>query len=159
DASGVWHLHGSERNLAGMRGALSLLAFVIICRPALFAAVQPGQDVNLCELRQHAADFDHKLVRVRGTADLAFESFVFYNPACKETKSTSVWLTFGGDVSDIAVYCCGDHSREPGHSIQIDGQPVSMLKDTAFERFYKLLRASRNRMPNGEPCASDCRFY
>src|SRR6185437_5665928 len=27
------------------------------------------------------------------------------------------------------------------------------------EQFYKLLRASRNRMPDGEPCASDCRFY
>ena len=142
-----------------MRGALALLAFAIIWRPPVFAAAQTVQDVSLCELRQHGADFDHKLVRVRGTADLAFESFVLYNPECKKTNSTPVWLTFGGDVSDIAVYCCGDHSRRPGHNIQIDGQPVSMLKDAAFEQFYKLARASRNRMPDGEPCASDCHFY
>ena len=142
-----------------MRGALTLLAFAVVCSPRAFAAAQPVQDVSLCELRQHAADFDHKLVRVHGTTGLAFESFTLYGPDCKDTKSTSVWLTFGGDVSDIAVYCCGDHSRRPGHNIQIDGQPVSMLKDAAFEQFYKLLRASRNRMPNGEPCASDCHFY
>lgn len=142
-----------------MRGALTLLAFAVVCSPRAFAAAQPVQDVSLCELRQHAADFDHKLVRVHGTTGLAFESFTLYGPDCKDTKSTSVWLTFGGDVSDIAVYCCGDHSREPGQSFQIDGQAVPMLKDAAFEQFYRLLRASRNRMPDGEPCTGDCHFY
>ena len=141
-----------------MRGALTLLAFAVIWSPRASVAAQQVQDVNLCELRQHAADFDHKLVRVRGTADLAFEIFALYDPECKDS-STSVWLTFGGDVSDVAVFCCGDHSREPGHNIQVDGKAVPMLKDAAFEQFYKLLRASRNRMPDGEPCTSDCHFY
>ena len=158
-AQSVWNLYGSERNLAAMRVVLAVLACTFLSPALGFAESQSVQDVTLCELRQHASEFNHKLVRVRGTADLAFETFVQYDPACKDANSTSVWLTFGGDVTDIAVYCCGDHSREPGRNIKIEGESVSLLKDPAFDQFYKLLRASRNRMPNGERCTGDCHLY
>jgi hypothetical protein len=142
-----------------MRVALAVLAWTFLVSGACFAESQSVQEVSLCRLRQHSSEFDHKLVRVRGTASLGFENFTLYDQQCNDSTSTSVWLTFGGDVSDIAIYCCGNHSREPGHNIKIEGESVSLLKDAAFDQFYKLLRASRNRMPNGDTCSSDCHFY
>ncbi|HEX6803829.1 MAG TPA: hypothetical protein VF133_09140 [Terriglobales bacterium] len=138
---------------------LALIACAFLCPSILFAQPKPVHDITVCELRLHAGEFDHETVRVRGTADLEFEIFALYDPQCKDTKATDVWLTFGGDVSDIATYCCGDHSRRPGHVLELDGKPVPLRKDGAFEQFYKLVRASRNRTPTGAPCASDCHFY
>lgn len=63
-----------------------------------------------------------------------------------------------GDVSDIAVYCCGDHSRDPGQDLLVDGKPIALSKDGACDEFNKLMQASRNRMPDGKPC-QDCHFY
>ncbi|HXY78384.1 MAG TPA: hypothetical protein VEH47_06180 [Candidatus Acidoferrales bacterium] len=142
-----------------MNTLLRSLGFIWVLTAVAFAQPQPIPEVGLCQLREHASEFDHKVVTVRGTASLAFEDFTLYDPQCKDSKATTVWLTFGGDVSDVAVYCCGDHSREPGHDLRVDGQPVPLLKDAQYEQFYKLLRASRNRMPNGELCTSDCHFY
>lgn len=138
---------------------IALVACILFLPTLAYAQSEPVQEVGLCQLRQHAAEFDHKVVRVRGTVDLAFENFTLYDPECSDWKPTAVWLTFGGDVSDIATYCCGDHSREPGHVFEIDNRPVPLVKDAAYEEFNKLVSASRNRMPNGEPCLNDCHFY
>ena len=136
------------------------LAACILLLPTLASAQsEPVQEVGLCQLRQHATEFDHKVVRVRGTVDLAFENFTLYDTECIDWKSTAVWLTFGGDVSGIATYCCGDHSREPGHFLEIDNRPIPLVKDAPYEQFHKLVYASRNRMPNGDPCLNDCHFY
>ncbi len=72
----------------------------LVVTPA-FGQAQPVQEVSLCQLRQNAREFDHKLVKVRGTVDFEFEDFTLYDPQCKDAKATPVWLTFGGDVSDM----------------------------------------------------------
>jgi hypothetical protein len=142
-----------------MKPLLTVVTFISLFALPGLAESQTIQEISLCQLKQNAPEFDHKVVRVRGTASFGFEDFTLYDPHCTDHKGTAIWLTFGGDVSDIAIYCCGDHSREPGRNIRIEGESVSLLKDPAFDQFYKLLRASRNHMPNGERCTGDCHFY
>jgi hypothetical protein len=113
----------------------------------------------VCQLERDATAFDHKVVQVRGSAGLGFEVFTLGDRMCNESSSTPVWLTFGGDVSDIATYCCGDHSRAHGKNLEIEGRSAPLQKDSNYERFQKLLRASRSRKPNGEPCYQGCPFY
>ena len=137
------------------------LILLACCVSLLFAnatsIAQGPKDVNLCQLEQNALQFDNKLVTVRAVANLGFEDFTLGGADCK--TDNSVWLTFGGDVSDIATYCCGDHSRTPGQMLKIDGEPISLLKDANYKHFVHFLEASRNRLPDGERCFYRCNFY
>jgi hypothetical protein len=112
---------------------------------ALFAscgfatAAESPVAVSLCDVQAHPEKYDRQLVKIKGTTVATFESFVLFDPSCP-SSSNSVWLTFGGDVSDPVVYCCGDHSRRPGSTLKVQGLRIPLLRNDNFRRFMSLIR-------------------
>ena len=124
------------------------------------AWARAAQDVDLCTLKLNSAKFDGQRIRIRGTVSLGFENFSIAAIDCSHPIASYIWLTFGGDFPEQAVYCCGDHSRRKHQDLVIQGRTIPLKRNAALEWFVQALNASRNRMPNGEPCENEsCKFY
>ena len=121
-------------------------------------------EVSVCDLIQSPQTYDGNPVRVRGNVTLAFEDFTLSDPECQShwsphTVFSPIWLTYGGDVSSPAVYCCGSHEREKGSILEVEGQKISLIRDAAYQEFRDGLEAQRLRRPDGSPCYDECKYY
>ncbi len=145
------------------------LALVLDCAAICVSAQatptsQAPQDVSVCELIQNAASFNGHLVRVPGHIDLEFENFTITDRNCGIDFSTNrelspVWLTYGGDETDPAVYCCGSHERKKGADVEVEGHRLPLVRDAAYQEMRDRLTARRLRRPSGETCYDECNLY
>jgi hypothetical protein len=116
---------------------INLLVVFALC--AVAGASEASGIVSVCDLQDHPEKYDGQRITVKGTTVAAFESFDLFDPSC-ESRPNSVWLTFGGDVSDPVVFCCGDHSRPQGSTLRINGLSIPLLKDDNFRKLMELIR-------------------
>lgn len=103
---------------------------IVLAMPAVMTGAagqprsEPAQQVTVCALRAHPADYDKKLIEVSGLVSHDFEEFRLSDPEC--TDGRDVWLEYGGDTGSGTVYCCGPtrrHRDEP------------LIQDSTFQRF------------------------
>jgi hypothetical protein len=103
------------------------------------------------------------MIRVRGRVRFEFEDFTLDDATCETTtdrqSSATVWLTFGGDQSEVAVFCCGSTLRKAGSDIKIGGHKVALIRDANFRVFLNQIGARRLRRPDGRECYDQCKFY
>jgi hypothetical protein len=152
-------------------GLVRVLIVVIFLALSCFASAQSTklstektlQNVDLCELIHYPQKYDGRMIRVRGRVRFEFEDFTLDDPACKTTDRQSsepgVWLTFGGDESELAVFCCGSTRRKAGSDIEIGGHKVALIRDANFRVFLNRIGARRLRRPDGRECYDHCKFY
>jgi hypothetical protein len=122
------------------------------------------QNVDLCELIRHPENHDGQVIRVRGRVNFEFEDFSLDDSECpsepvSQKRFGGVWLTFGGDQSEIATFCCGTHSRNKGTDFEVAGHKVGLVRDQNFYKFSHAIQAQRLRRPDGKPCGADCKLY
>jgi hypothetical protein len=114
---------------------------------------------SLCDLRHNPASYNGQWISVRAKVSRGFENFTLYDPDCNAPDLSDVWLTFGGDQNEIAVYCCPG-SRKTGVDIEIEGHRVPLVRDEALREFQRVLNVERLRTPGGSQCdANECRYY
>lgn len=149
---------------------IGLLTGWIILSISLPAAAQSpaptGLPVNVtvCDLVNHPSRYNGELVKVHGRVSFEFEDFTFYDPTCplspEDRQHRPVWLSFGGDESTPAVYCCGDFSRDPGQSLEVRGIRIPLLRNSELQEFRERLTAERKERPDGLSCLGrECYFY
>jgi hypothetical protein len=81
----------------------------------------PPSNVTVGDLIKNAHSYEGHLVHLRGHVNLAFEDFTIEDSTCgidfstPKTAELPIWLAYGGDEQDPAVYCCGSPvvSTEP----------------------------------------------
>jgi len=126
--------------------------------PSPTLSQEAPQLVDACELERNPLAYNHKLVQVTSHVTLAFEDFSL-SPGCQNVGSQGgVWLELGGDAGPQTVYCCGDHARPKNEDIQIDGFVLPIRKDVNLEQFLRMLKAKRDRAPDGVACY-DCSYF
>jgi len=123
-----------------MRNEL-LLLLLAVGIPACAQQDRPAS-VSLCELEANPSAFNQKLIELHGWISMEFEDFTLHDPNCDDFKN-SVWLTFGGDVSDPIIYCCGNHDRPDKYRLRIEGFDIPLEKDETFFRLLPLIKAYR----------------
>jgi hypothetical protein len=136
------------------RRILEFAAFMV-----LFSAIAMAHEpirVTPCELAVNPPAYDGKMITVRSVVRIGFENSSLEDESCKNVDTTSIWVTFGGDVEMPITYCCGNHKRKSRTSLTIDGVKLSLKKDAQFERYMRLLTAVRKQAPPGVPCFYDC---
>jgi hypothetical protein len=142
-----------------------MLAYAATCGFGLASASATPLNVTICDLIRNAKSYDGRLVNVRGHVAFAFEDFGITDSACDidfssaKTTEAPIWLTYGGDEQDPAVYCCGSHHRRKGTDLTIEGHTVPLIRDGAYREFRDRLEAQRLRRPEGSPCFDECKFY
>jgi hypothetical protein len=129
---------------------------LLLC--STFLSAEKAIDTTPCELEANPSLFDKRLVTVRSTVRIGFEDSSF-DVKCNPENSPGVWVTFADDVEMPIVFCCGDHSRDPGTTLTLDGIQLTLKKDSEFKKFYRLLTATRELVPSGVPCFWDCYQY
>ena len=137
------------------------LLVVLLLFSAAAAAQEPIR-VSVCDLKANPLRYNHQLVELRAQVLLEFEGQEVSDEHCAEfNNENSVWITFGGDVSDPAVYCCGSHARQPGDKFTVEGIEIPVEKDALFTRLLKDAAAYR-RNPVAKKGSDDefpGRFY
>jgi hypothetical protein len=96
-------------------------------------------DVPGCELARRPKAFAGKMIRVRGTLSVHFESFSLDIPDCDAHQG--IWLAFGGDVPGIVPSTANDTVRRPGSDLKVNGVSYGIKKDVNFWRLYALIAA------------------
>lgn len=108
------------------------------------ALAEEAESVSICTLAENPARYNHKVVEVQGIVRLEFEGQHLTDNRCPKVDY-SIWIVFGGDVSDPEISCCGSHDREPGQTIKVEGIPIPMEKDQTFQRLLADAKAYRIR--------------
>ncbi len=115
---------------------------------------------SLCDLKLKAANYDGQWITVRGRASMEFEDFTLYDRDCNAPHLPGIWLTFGGDQDEIAVYCCGNGTRKKGTDVEVGGHLVPLVRDGSLLEFQRVLQVQRLRRPDGNGCEGhECKFY
>jgi hypothetical protein len=135
-------------------------AFILLFL-TLAAAAQSPQKVELCELIQNAAKYDHQQIEVRAQVNEAFEDFTLDGEKCGEwTKNRPVWLTYASDEPGPTPSTTNDNTRQPGQYIKISGKVIPLIRDQALTLFQKRLSAARYKPNDKLSCRERaCDFY
>lgn len=137
-----------------MKLGLWLLIFSFV---AIAYAEDPIQ-VTPCDLMSDPPQYDKRLVTLRAPIKIEFEGSAF-DVKCNNTDLQPIWVTFAGDVEVPVVYCCGNHDRKKGTTVEVEGLKLSLQKDVEFEKYWNLLTAERETAPSGVPCIWECYQY
>lgn len=103
------------------------------------SAEEKPMEVPVCELAEHPKNYDGKMIRVRGTANVEFEDFTLRLGKCESEQG--IWLAFGGDVPGIVASMANDNFRKAGKNIEIEGVSYGIKRDDSFRKFYALIAA------------------
>jgi len=118
------------------------------------------REPSLCDLKHNPASYNGQWITVRGRISMEFEDFSLYDPDCNAPDLPGVWLTFGGDQNEFAVYCCPSGTRKKGVDIEVEGHRVSLVRDRALSEFQRVLQVGRLRRPDGSRCEGiECNLY
>jgi hypothetical protein len=122
----------------------SLAIFLLLA--IAFVLKSPGQEIaeraSVCQVKANPEAYNHKLLEISGAVRLQFEGQHLDDESCPEYKN-SIWITFGGDVSDPEMFCCGNHDRQPGTKTKIEGIDISIQKDENFSQLLADAKAYR----------------
>jgi hypothetical protein len=89
--------------------------------------------VTICEVTREPTRFDHKIVTIRSSILIGFESFQIDAAKCDGRLIDSVWLEYGrGPKRQPTTWCCGDMA--PRDSLRL-------VQNSEFRRFHSLLTA------------------
>jgi hypothetical protein len=164
--------HGDvvRRKIDDMRTGLSVTAVIFLCVSSLFGAQvvsaesnrssEAPIEVTVCQLETHPADYDRKLVEVRGR--IYFGKFDFFIDAtCEPHSGSRVWLDLGGDVLSPAASWGVSPSlpKSKGVDAELNGLALPLVRDALLDQFVNDVAAVRPRKPNGSGCGSECLFY
>lgn len=113
------------------------------------SGVQPVA-VSLCDLLNHAADYDGKVIQTTGEIHLAFEEFQIVDARCSDAFP-SMWLYYG-DEAQSTMYA---PFNNPKFSADIH-----FINDDQMKTFRDLIQKRRERRPDGTLCYErECNFY
>ena len=116
---------------------ISLLIFV----PCVLAdrSYEEPIKVDICQLKNDPAAYNHKLVQVTGFLSHGFEDFTLFDPTCSSWPP--VWLEYGGTAASGTMYCCGvTAARTRPKQLVIEKIPISLVDDEPFREFDKLIQ-------------------
>src|SRR5262249_5575432 len=113
--------------------ALSISCFVIdgLCQEPI--------KVEVCQLKDDPAAYNHKLVQVTGFISHGFEDFTLFDPTCPPWPG--IWLEYGGTAASGTMYCCGvTVARNRPKQLVVENIPISLVDDKRFREFDKLIQ-------------------
>lgn len=121
---------------------LSAVILTISCSvPTSQTAQKQGSEpekVNICQLKNDPAAYNHKLIQVTGFVSHGFEDFTLFDPSC--VSRPAVWLEYGGTVVSGTMYCCGvTAARSRPEQLIVEDIPITLVDDERFREFDKLL--------------------
>jgi len=134
------------------------LVFLLL---SIAAAAQSPQKLEICELIQNAAKYDHQEIEVRAQVNVAFEDFTLEDEKCGDSPNyRPVWLTYGSDQPGPTPSTTNDNTRRPGQYLKISGKTVPLVRDGALSLFRRRIIASRH-VPNDALFCREraCNFY
>ncbi len=133
------------RRLLGLLS--SFLLFVNCIQPVLaqkpnaYTQVKPIE-TTVCKILEDPASFNNKLVRVRGHVFVNFEYSVIDDDGCLN----GIWFSYGDGSTPPGLSVTVNGSARPGTTSTKGrrGAPirVTLLRDSNFERFEKLLTST-----------------
>jgi len=95
--------------------------------------------VNVCQLKDDPAAYNHKLVQVTGFISHGFEDFTLFDPTCPPWPG--IWLEYGGTAASGTMYCCGvTVARNRPKQLVVENIPISLVDDKRFREFDKLIQ-------------------
>src|SRR5262245_27953409 len=95
--------------------------------------------VNVCQLKDDPAAYNHKLIQLTGFISHGFEDFTLFDPACSSWPA--VWMEYGGTAASGTMYCCGvTNARTRPKQLVIEKIPISLIDDERFREFDNLIR-------------------
>ena len=97
--------------------------------------------VDICEVLENPADFDHKLIQLSGHISQGFEQFTISKVGCVQTKSQGIWLEYGGKVGSGTTYCCGrTNAKTRTETMSIEGVEIPLVQDEKWQEFDKIIK-------------------
>jgi hypothetical protein len=119
------------------------LIILFLLSPLALRAQEPLH-TTACDLRQHPADFNHKLVEVTAYVSHGFEEFTLFDPDCADPNTPNIWLTYGGRKLSGTTYCCGEatNGTRP-RPLEVEGFQIPLTIDENFKKFDTLVHAER----------------
>jgi hypothetical protein len=104
-------------------------------------AQQKPVETNICAILDNPADWNNRLVRIRGDYSGNFEYSMLSDNGCKE----ALWFGYGGGSGppSLAMYVSGAASvgSEDAEGKLILPVPVTLVRDSKFHRFEKQVEA------------------
>src|SRR5262245_21970009 len=85
------------------------------------AQTRNPRSVSLCDLALNPKSFNKQWVSVRAGLSMSFEDFSLHDPGCN-VSNPSIWVTFGGDQSEITTFCCVGRNRKRGSDLEVEGE-------------------------------------
>jgi hypothetical protein len=128
----------------GMPRPTVLSAIVIlICSVCLGQGQQeqgaPPEKVNVCQLKNNPAAYNHKRIEVTGFVSHGFEDFNLFDPECSSWPN--IWLEYGGTAGSGTKYCCGGGAdRTRPEQLVVENIEIPLVHDGLFDNFDKLVQ-------------------
>jgi hypothetical protein len=121
-----------------------LNVIILFLLSPLSLRAQAPLHATACDLRQHPADFNHKLVEVTAYVSHGFEEFTLFDPDCADPNTPNIWLTYGGRKLSGTTYCCGEatNGTRP-RPLEVEGFQIPLTIDENFKKFDTLVHAER----------------
>jgi hypothetical protein len=123
-----------------LRSIIAGYFLVLLVSVTMFAQDEKPLPINICDLQKNPDVYNHKRIRVQGVVNHEFEDFSIRDAGCPDFNNT-VWLMYGGEVSDDVTYCCNITGNK--NKVNIEGVEVSIRHSAALDRFRKLLNSYR----------------
>jgi hypothetical protein len=103
-------------------------------------------ETTVCDVVRSPASFNGKIITLRGTIQIAFETFGLSASDCTNKKIDYLWLEYGrGPKRQPTTWCCGD---------MVPRDTLVLVQNTDFHRFHRYITA----MKKAEGCY-DCYLY
>jgi hypothetical protein len=128
----------------------SLFAAIVcswICNPSSFAQGSRRQnqikplETTVCAIANDPAQYDNKLVRIRGYVQVSFE----YSTIGDEGCPAAIWFTYAGSTLTGLVYLLDGPATPRATNYKRSRVPpikVTLVRDSDFDEFEKLLTSA-----------------
>jgi hypothetical protein len=128
-------------------GLLFAVLGVSLCLAEVGMCEDP-QKVNICEVKNNPAAYNHKLIEVTAFISHGFEDFGIFDPDCNSLSG--IWLEYGGSEASGTMYCCGvTGDRKRPQPLKIEGISLPLVADGSFREFDRLIQQTPDSIVHG----------